>query len=192
MFSWLQLEPNLSGRLMAPFFLSMVKKSLQSSEWLLVGSLLAILASLVLVAKINLYLASETLSNFHLEPEKLIDVTISGAVLKPGVYQVSQGTLLENALKKARPKKNACLKKIDGKQMVETPLDVVLEELSEIVVSVEGAVEETAEVRLEPGARICDLKSKIRLTEEADRRFLKRRRILKDGEKITIPKKSVE
>ncbi len=170
----------------------MVKKSLQSSEWLLVGSLLAILASLVLVAKINLYLSSETLSNFHLEPEKLIEISISGAVHKPGIYQISQGMPLEKALKKARPKKNACLKKLDLEQKVETPLQVVLEELSEIVVTIEGAVEEAVELRLEPGARICDLKSKIRLTEEADRRFFKRRRILKDGEKITIPKKSVE
>ncbi|OGN64853.1 MAG: hypothetical protein A3E80_01870 [Chlamydiae bacterium RIFCSPHIGHO2_12_FULL_49_9] len=61
-----------------------------------------------------------------------------------------------------------------------------------VTVIVRGAVEEPLEVALPKGARISDLKSKVALKKDADKAFFKRRRLLKNGEIVLVPKKSVE
>lgn len=114
-----------------------MKKSLQSSEWVLVGSLFLIMASLVLVSKVNAYRCGSTLA--------------------------------------------------------EAPLPVApAEEPAEITVMVRGAVLAPTQLTLPPKSRICDLKTKLSLTPEADKRFFRRRKLLKDGDCIEVPKKTVE
>lgn len=165
-----------------------MEKSLRSSEWFLVGSLLLVMASLVLVAKVNAHRASAVV--LAQVPE--VVVAIDGAVAKPGEYAVRKGSRIEEIVRKARPKPYANLKKLGVDERVEGPLSLHIEELSEIVVSVNGAVKEPMQLVLPAGSRLCDLRSKISLTTEADKSFFRRRRLLKDGEKIEIPKKTVE
>jgi hypothetical protein len=55
-----------------------------------------------------------------------------------------------------------------------------------------GAVKEAGEITLPAGSRISDLKGKVTLSEEADKSFFRRRRKLKNGEAIEVPKKTVE
>ncbi len=176
--------------------MSQLKNSLVSSEWFLVLSLLAILASLVILAKINVYRASVLMDVRVLAPEEPVSITIEGAVSKPGTYKVIPGSTLAQVLKKARPKTYANLKEIDLTQRVKAPHTLVIEELSEITVFIDGAVESPQELRLPPKTRICDLKSKVQFTTDADpellKAFLKKRRELKDGEILWVPKKSVE
>lgn len=168
-----------------------MKKSIRSTEWLLAISLLAVMASLVIVSKINVHRADSTLATEGKEAE-MIAVTIEGAVAKPGSYSVPAGTPVETVLRKARPKPWANLQKISLRQIVEAPINIVVEELSEIKVTVKGAVVECEEIVLPARSRICDLKSKIHLSEEADKGFFRKRRALKQGEIIEVPKKTVE
>lgn len=168
-----------------------MKKSLQSSEWVLVGSLLLVMASLTVVAKVNAYRAATTLSSKDLQIEEIL-VTVSGAVNRPGEYRVAAGTLVEAVLKKARPKACANLKALLTKQPIEEALDLFVEELAEITVFVGGAVQEPVELTLPAQSRVSDLKSKVVLSADADRAYFRRRRVLKDGEKIEVPKKTVE
>lgn len=176
--------------------MSQLKNSLASSEWFLVLSLLAILSSLVLIAKINTHQASVLIETQKLESEALIPVTIEGAVAKPGTYQIKAGVTLGQALKKARPKPQANLKELDLTQRIKAPLNLVLEELKEITVFIDGAVEIRQEFRLPLKTRVCDLKTKVQCTSDADpeliKAFWKKRRELKDGEILWVPKKSVE
>lgn len=166
-----------------------MKKSLQSSEWVLVVSLLIIMTSLVVIAKVNAYRAASTLSAKELQIEEIL-VTVSGAVAKPGEYRVPAGTLVEAVLRKARPKPYANLK--DLPTTVEAPLNLFVDELREITVFVQGAVQEPMQLTLPAKSRVSDLKSKVVLSAEADKRFFRRRRMLKEGEKIEVPKKTVE
>lgn len=168
-----------------------MKKSLTSSEWILVASLILIMASLVVIAKVNAHRASSTLAIEDLEPEEIL-VTIEGAVAKPGTYSVPSGTTMESALRKARPKANANLKVLPLQQLIEAPLHLTLQELTEIAVSIRGAIAEPVEITLPAHSRICDLKSKVSFTTETDKRFFRRRRVLKDGEVVEVPKKTVE
>ncbi len=167
------------------------EKNLKSTEWILVFSFLLIFASLFLVAKINVYQARKTLKE-QFEPVEPFLVTIEGAVGKPGVYSALPGVDLGQILKKARPKMHADLRGIDLKQEIKSPLTLHIEELKEISVIIQGAVDRPQEVLLPVRARICDLKSKISYTQAADLSFFKGRRQIKNGEIIEIPKKSVE
>ncbi len=64
--------------------------------------------------------------------------------------------------------------------------------LTEITVHVRGAVLEPAQLKMPVQSRICDLKSKISLASNADRTFFRRKKRLKNGEIIEVPKKTVE
>ncbi|HEX2582782.1 MAG TPA: SLBB domain-containing protein, partial [Chlamydiales bacterium] len=81
---------------------------LRSSEWILTGSLLLLLLSLLAIAKIKAAQFGEP------QERKIItlDVSIDGHVKKPGVYSIPRGTLIGEALKKAHPKKFADLRSI--------------------------------------------------------------------------------
>lgn len=70
--------------------------------------------------------------------------------------------------------------------------ELVVEELTELKVLVRGAVVDPGSITMPLGARICDLKSKVILKDEADKTFFKRRRLLRNGEIIEVPKKSIE
>lgn len=175
-----RLRPSKQGGVRPPQF-----------EWILVLSLLAVMTSLVLVAQVN---ASRAFSAIEMESgkEEPIVVTVEGAVSKPGAYSVPSGTTVETVLRKARVKPFANLQTIPLHQIIEAPLHLNVEELAEITVSVCGAVVEPLDIVLPARARISDLKSKVSLSKEADKTFFRRRRMLKNGEKIEVPKKDVE
>ena len=168
-----------------------MKKSLQSSEWVLAGSLLLIMASLVIIAKINVYRAASTLSSPDLQIEEIL-VAVSGAVKKPGEYHVPAGTPLEAVLRRAKPLPHANLKGLSLKEPIDAPRDLFVEELTEITVFVSGAVQEPMKLTLPARSRVSDLKSKVVLSPDADKSYFRRRRWLKNGEKIEVPKKTVE
>lgn len=70
---------------------------------------------------LNFYLDEDKLPDPSQEPHYLvspyIEVSVKGAVTKPGVYQVTKGTLVEEVIKMADPLETANLKniKLDSK-----------------------------------------------------------------------------
>lgn len=168
-----------------------MKNTLKSSEWFLATALLVFVASLVLIAKINASRASSSIALASFQQEEIL-VTIDGAVKKPGTYSIKAGTTLEQALKKARPGMEANLRVLPLKMIVDEPMHVQVESLKEIKVKVKGAIAEPVEIVLPSNSRISDLKSKVVFTPETDKAFFRRRKTLKDGDEIEVPKKTVE
>ena len=168
-----------------------MEKSLPSSEWVFVGSILIVMTAFFVVAKVNAYRASSEISIAPLLKEECI-VTITGAVSRSGEYTVRVGTTLEQVLKKARPMPYSNLRALPLKKIIETSLLIDVEELTEISVSIDGEVAEPVTLVLAPKSRICDLKSKVIFTDETDKTFFRKRRLLRDGDRITVPKKTVE
>ena len=166
-------------------------KSLPSSEWLLVASLLAVMGSLLLIARVNAHRAASSVNLVEWKQEEIL-VTISGAVSKPGEHKVLPGTTVAEVLRKARPKSWAKLGTLPLDEVIESPLQLHVEELSEIKIFVKGAIAEPVEITVPAKSRICDLKSKLSFTSETDLRFFRRKRRLKEGEIIEVPKKTVE
>lgn len=168
-----------------------MKNSLSPSEWILATSFLIFIAALVLIAKVNTYKASTAIASATLLPEEIL-VTIDGAVKKPGQYTIQAGITIEQALRKAKPAPEADLKALPLKEIIENPLHITVGELKEIRVTVAGAIAGPVELVLPPKSRISDLKSKVIFTDETEKTFFRRRKLLKNGEHIEVPKKTVE
>lgn len=163
-----------------------------TSQWLLVCSLLGLLFSLFIISKVNIHRATSLLPIEDGISYEKVGVTITGEVAKPGTYFILSGAPLSEAVRKARPKPWADLQKIPLDKIVEEPCSLNVEALEEIHVRVGGAVAEPVELTLPRGSRISDLKTKIILTPEADKTFFRRRKLLKNGERIEVPNKAVE
>lgn len=168
-----------------------MKHSLSRSEWSFLAIFFLIMATLVLIAKINVHRATDTLGRLRSEKAEIL-VTIEGAVKKPGAYIVKEGTAAKAILRKAGPTLYADLKNVPVKELVIKSTHWIIPELKEIRVLVEGAVLVPLELAMPLGSRICDLKSKVICTDDADKSFFKRKRRLKNGEKIEVPKKPLE
>jgi len=120
-----------------------------------------------------------------------VEITISGEVTHPGTFPALPGSRIGDLIKKSRPKRFADLSGIDHDSQVEKTLELKIPKMFEISIRVVGAVEAPQELKVLPGSRICDLKSKIHCAPNADLRFFKQRRLLKNGEMIFIPRKEV-
>lgn len=169
------------------------KDSLLSSEWFLIISFLAIFLSLALVARVQSQKANHHLLSTAVTPqESILSVTLEGAVGKPGLYLVPKGTPLKEVLRKARPKPHADFSSVDLERPLDAPLHLVVERLAQLLVRVEGAVLEPQQLTLPPGTRICDVKKLVSLAPDADKAFFRKKRQLKNGEILVVPKKTVE
>jgi len=156
---------------------------LRSSEWLLTGSLLLLLASLVAIAKIKAYKAGEVGE----KKQVAVEVSVQGHVKKPGIYPIARGAPLAEVVRKAQPQKFANLRAIPVKELVTSSLELVIEPLCELLIQVDGAVKNSGPVSVPLGTRISDLKKILVLDEKADLSFFKKKRLLQDGEIVKIP-----
>lgn len=166
-----------------------MKNSLSASEWTLLALFAIIMGSLVFISKFNAIRASDAIEKIP-EGQIQILVTIDGAVKKPGQYLVAEGSPAISAVRKAKPTLWADLKPF--KEPIISPAHLTVPELKEIRVYVAGEIGAPVELVLPAGSRISDLKSKIVFTPETDIAFFKRRKLLRDEEKIEVPKKKVE
>jgi hypothetical protein len=157
--------------------------TLRFTEWILTGSLLFLIVTLVLIAKMQSHrLSAETV--VALPP---VEVLIEGEVSKPGSYQIAPGTPFAEVLRKARPTRLADLNGLDQEERVKKPLRIEIKALEKLSVAIEGEITEPGLLIVPIGTRMCDLKKYVTLKPSADPTFFKKRRLLKQGEKITIP-----
>lgn len=160
--------------------------SLRSTEWALAGSLLLVLLSLFVVAKIQAKHCSKGTDSISIA---LVTIQIAGFVERPGVFEVARGTPFEEVLRKARPKRFANLRGLDPMSPLLQSMELTIEPLQSLRVQVQGAVAKPELIEVAPGTRICHLKQIISLAESADLTFFKKRRLLADGDVIDIPEK---
>ena len=160
-----------------------MKSSLRLAEWLLSFTVLFLLSSLYIIAKISSFRSQGDMS----PPVRSVEITVLGHVSNPGVYSVDIGTPLLEAFVEAKPKPYANLAVYSEGRVrgVETFEICVLDALS---IHVSGACLPGA-IRVPVGARLGDLKEMLVLAEGADLSFFKKRRLLKDQENIKIPLK---
>lgn len=166
-------------------------KKLRRSEWIVACSFFMIMCSLVLISKIYVYQARSLLFN-PLPEQRTVSVTVSGAVAKPGSYQVLVGTPVSQVLKRARLKPIADVQTIALNSLIEDASHLYIPEVTEVTVTVRGEVLMPQTITLPAGSRICDLKERISFTQEAEKSYFRRRKRLKNGEIIWVPKKTVE
>lgn len=143
------------------------------------------MGGLFFVAEINKTLASPKQG---IKKEKILSIEVLGAVSKPGIYRVPEGTSLQEVLKRAKLKRFADTKEFALKEPLFTEKKIDIPLLKKIEVTVKGDGVEEKTLWLPIKTRVCSLKKKVRLKPRADLSFFSSRRFLKDGQVIVIPK----
>ncbi|GEM_PF-1073240 len=163
-----------------------LKKTLETSEWVLSASLIILIASLYLTARYNTCRKLNLLPTLP-PPTEIVEITIQGEVANAGTYRIEKGGRIGDTVKKSRPKPFADLGSIDLDSPAKESMCLEIRKLSEIVVRVEGAVEGPVQLTLPAGSRIADLRSKVSLAPNADLKFFKRKKQLKHLEVVKVP-----
>jgi hypothetical protein len=133
--------------------------------------------------------AKESIEVYQKVDPARIFIHIEGAVKYPGTYETKKGCLIKEIIEKAELLPEADCIGIDLNGRVTETLSLYVPDRGWIEVTVLGAVKEEKTLQIRSKSRICDLLSKIEMTSDADRRFLRRKRVLKDGEEVIIPRK---
>lgn len=124
-------------------------------------------------------------------PHEIV-VAVSGAVALPGLYTVPKEYALPTLLSLSQPLPDADLSK-DLKLSHPTSADVDCWALhipsqSFVTVVLAGAVAKPGFYRFPKGSRISDIAAIVPLAPHAASSWLKRRRLIRDGETIIVPK----
>lgn len=160
---------------MAPHFF--VRNFSRWTEWLLTFSLVVLLLSLVLIAKIQ--------SSLMNPPEivvRMVEVEVDGAVAKPGLYSIEEGTPFQELFHRVKPHFFADLRGYDLGQPIEADLMLHIEELKELKIEIDGIGSYSVPI----GTRVCDLRKIIPALAGIDKKKFKSQRRLKEGERILL------
>ncbi|MEI6242740.1 MAG: hypothetical protein WCP39_04970 [Chlamydiota bacterium] len=168
------------------------RSHLSYSEWIVLGSFFALFVTLAIIANVSSERARESIETYQKTESKKIFVHIAGAVECPGTYEMEGLEKLKIFVEKARPLPEADLTSLDLESRVEEAFSVFIPCKGWIQVRVKGAVKEAKTIRLRVQSKISDLLSYIECTEETDRRFFRKKKALKDGEEVEIPKKKIK
>jgi protein involved in polysaccharide export with SLBB domain len=165
-----------------------MKESLRVSEWVILSTLLFFMLSLVAIAKYNAARSRALVVELSSIQEEFL-VTIRGAVKKPGIYRVVEGSTLEEVVRRAKPSPDANLEKVALNKIIDASMELEIEDFEWIRVSVSGAIAESVDLMMPVRSRICDLKERIIFIPETKKSFFKRRKLLRNGDKIEVPRK---
>jgi hypothetical protein len=163
---------------------------LTKSEWLFGLAILIFLVSFFLIAKKTSFQSLERLHQARQAlPVPVINVEVNGCVKKPGTVQIQRGATIRSVLRKARIKSMADLTNIDLDKVLDESCIITIPAYEKIFVHIQGCVKENVLLELPAESRICDLKSRLALSPDADPAFFRRRKILKNNEIIQVPSK---
>jgi hypothetical protein len=168
---------------------SPIKINLHTSEWVLIGTLLYFIASIIIIANLNIYWAKS--NSLALETHLPVEIMVTGAVKRPGAHKITPGEKLEALLRKAGLKREADLSALDLAQRIEASGALHVPERIEVSIQVSGEVVNPGLYSFPKGSRLQDIKTKLEFTDEADLTPLKSKKILKDGQNLVITKKEM-
>lgn len=105
-----------------------MKSSLKNREWVVIASLLSLIATLSVISLSSIR-AKETVLTAAIEEKRaqpFIEIEVVGAVKNPGVYRCVPGSTIEEILKLAGLEKTADRKSIDKKRVMYSSQKVVI------------------------------------------------------------------
>jgi DNA uptake protein ComE-like DNA-binding protein len=155
-------------------------------EWIIISLFIALL---LMIAAITLFRKNDKMPQIASKHElsaQIVQVSVRGAVNKPGTYEFKKGAILKELLEQAQTLVEADLSRIkteaklrDG-QIVKVPVQ------KWITVYVQGAGVEARQLRVKFGTLLNELPPLLTFEPNADKEKLQRKRRLKDQEVITV------
>lgn len=163
---------------------------LKTREWMAIAAILSVM--LVLTAFVAVKHRSAASSSLSVTPSYVknrVEATVKGAVAHPGVYSLPKETTLRELLAVAELTAEADVRRFNLDKVVQQGRAIHIVSRPMITVHVMGAVQSSGEIRVPQGTRVEELVARVSLNEDADARVLKKKRKIKDGEVVNIPKR---
>lgn len=161
-----------------------LKSGLKPHEWLSILLLIGIILGITLFT--TLFNVNPPVS-FNPAKES-IEVIVKGAVVYPGLYHFPKAIPMQEVLELAQTTPEADLRRYKRDQLIKRSRSVIVPAHKMITVYIEGAVKDPKPLRIPHGKSMSDLISLITPAENANLKVLEKKRRLKDGEIIVIPK----
>lgn len=160
---------------------------MQAHEWLFV-----LLLSAAVLCSWAASLLSEkqepASARFQCMKEKRVQVLVKGAVQQAGLYQIDPQMPLKELLQLAGVQPDADLRQVDLDNPVEHSRVLNIRTQKKITVYLNGAVKNPGPIKIPRGASLSALQGVALLETDADSSFLNKKRRLKEGETVTVPK----
>jgi len=158
-------------------------------EWLAVMTIISFLLTLT---GISIFFSQDTESiksgsPHYLKPQEF-EVLIEGAVQNPGPIKVKAGTTRMEAIEMAKPLPEADLRKIKASSKLRNGQIIKVPAKEMIEISIIGEVKTPGKLSVPKGTRLQELGNYITLRPDADSAKIRKKRRLKAGEEVVIPK----
>ncbi|WP_068467006.1 SLBB domain-containing protein [Candidatus Protochlamydia phocaeensis] len=164
-----------------------MKPHLPFHEWLIICLLIMALILLSFLTLIKNKAELPPVHSVHELSSQTIQVSVKGAVARPGEYELKKGAKLKELLELCAPLSDADLSQLKptGKLRDGQSIHIPLQEW--LTIYVEGAVNQNMILQVKKGTQLKDLVDKIDFSPDADKEKMKKARRLKDQETINVP-----
>ncbi|MBA2369735.1 MAG: SLBB domain-containing protein [Candidatus Protochlamydia sp.] len=160
---------------------------LPAHEWLIVSLLII---SLLLLSFVTLFWKKNSFPVSHEQIEltnERIEVTVQGAVERPGIYELNKGSKLKDFWKICLPHPEADLRRFKPNSLLRDGQTLKVPFKEYITVHLKGAVASAVSLRVLKGTALKEMMHLIEVLPEGDLGKLNKQRRLKDQEIIHIP-----
>ncbi|MCE2983634.1 MAG: SLBB domain-containing protein [Parachlamydia sp.] len=155
-------------------------------EWLIVALLILAFGLLTITTLIQNHRIPSTTQMIDISFD-LVEVTVQGAVEKPGVYELNKGRKIKDLWLLCGPLPEADLKGFKPNSYLRDGQTLKVPAKEMITIYLKGAVSKETSLQVEKGTRLYELKDKIEFLPQADFEKMKNsRRLLKDQELIFV------
>lgn len=123
-------------------------------------------------------------------PPAGMQIKVEGEVANPGIYELPLTGTLKELLAQAQPLPNADLSQLNWRRRLRDGQTIRIPVRKPITITIAGAVVEPGPMEILSGTRYQELADQLQVLPEADMTVLrKRRRIIQEGDVVTIPVK---
>lgn len=169
---------------------------LKIREWVAVFILVGLISSLAIITTFKSSQKSSHAESLSYR-EKMsmnhdFDVVVQGAVSTPGVYHLSSPLSMRDLLSIAQVNEDADLRRYNLDQMIQRGRVVNVPSKGVIAVHITGAVKNPGMIQIPKGSSMQDLLAVVELEDQADKKFLEKKRKLKPDETIHVPYKAAK
>lgn len=159
---------------------------LYTYEWAAIVSILGFIGMICAVTQISNSGSAPSTAIYDHEKASMT-VYIDGAVESPGMYQMPLKSTVNDLLQIAHPAPQANLKKVKLNSTLKPGQRITIAAYPQITIYLEGDVIAGA-YQIRKGTRLCDLPSLIAFPPSANMSIFKKKRVLKEGERLIVPK----
>lgn len=161
----------------------MISKKLLPYEWTAIAVMICLFIG---IGAISYFYHHEIPAEINRQAIPMIDIYVEGAIETPGHYELKKGTRFEGLLSQLKLLPEADTTEIKLRAILKHG-QIVTIPYKTITVFIEGAVASPKSLVIPRSSRLEDLIDHIQLSENADIRYLKKKRQLRDQEKIIVP-----